>query len=301
MHPRIKALIMGFDRKDPPPKRQKAVTPAFLRDMYEFAQDKPEWVRHAADLVLGAYFFAMRACEFCLTENPGRTRRLTTANVVFRDEDSQVVDHQDGNLVKKAMFVTVCFVDQKNGTKMEKRSQRRSGDNVLCPVVAWVSIVIRVNSCVPFTESSPVPVCSYFDENEIREVRSAQILQLLRLSCDYHGGGDRYGILPSELGTRSIRSGAAMALALQGGNSDQKIMMLGRWKSTAFLNYIRPQVLEWTGDTSSIMAKTIPFLDVGRHPSVSERQHPSPNKNSVEEFPLFNLHPKGANGLVWTG
>jgi len=92
-----------------------------------------------------------------------------------------------------------------------------------------------------------------------------------------------------------------MALALQGGNSDQKIMMLGRWKSTAFLNYIRPQVLEWTGDTSSIMAKTIPFLDVGRHPSVSERQHPSPNKNSVEEFPLFNLHPKGANGLVWTG
>jgi hypothetical protein len=39
-----------------------------------------------------------------------------------------------------------------------------------------------------------------------------------------------------------------MALALQGGNSDKKIMMLGRWKSTAFLDYIRPQVLEWAGN-----------------------------------------------------
>lgn len=77
------------------------------------------------------------------------------------------------------------------------------------------------------------------------------------------GDGERiYGVKPEELGTRSIRSGAAMALAVQGGHSDTKIMMLGRWKSPAFLKYIRPQTMEWGGTTSRAMAKTPAFLDL---------------------------------------
>jgi hypothetical protein len=114
--------------------------------MYTLAQSMPKWAKHAADLVLGGYFFAMRACEFCLTERPGRTRRLTMENVVFRDKDSRLVEQRDPRLREKAMFVTVCFVDQKNGTKMEKRSQRRSGISVLCPVEAWVAVINRVKA-----------------------------------------------------------------------------------------------------------------------------------------------------------
>ena len=82
-----------------------------------------------------------------------------------------------------------------------------------------------------------------------------------------------------------------MALALQGGNSDKKIMMLGRWKSAAFLDYIRPQVLEWAGDMSSEMAKTISFLDVGGQSASSQspaRLSQHPNNNTPEgEFPIF--------------
>ena len=111
MHPRIRSLIKGFERDDPPPNRQKAVTPALLKDMHNLAQTMPKWAKHAADLILGGYFFAMRACEFCLTERPGRTRRLTTDNVVFRDKNSRLVKHSDPSLRSKAMFVTVCFVD----------------------------------------------------------------------------------------------------------------------------------------------------------------------------------------------
>ena len=48
------------------------------------------------------------------------------------------------------------------------------------------------------------------------------------------------------MGTRSIRSGAAVDMSIQGGNSDKKIMILGHSKRTALLEYIRPQVLEWT-------------------------------------------------------
>jgi len=55
----------------------------------------------------------------------------------------------------------------------------------------------------------------------------------------------RFGFHPEEIGNRSIRSGAAMALFLNDVSSD-KIMILGRWKSKAFLDYIRPQVVQWT-------------------------------------------------------
>ena len=49
---------------------------------------------------------------------------------------------------------------------------------------------------------------------------------------------------PKDIGNRSIRSGSAMALFLT-GHSAEKIMLLGRWKSSCFLDYIRPQVIEW--------------------------------------------------------
>jgi hypothetical protein len=126
------------------------------------------------------------------------------------------------------------------------------------------------------------------------EIASAQILQILRQSCAEHDGANKYGIRPSEIGTRSIRSGAAMALALQGGNSDKKIMMLGRWKSAAFLDYIRPQVLEWAGDMANEMARTIPFLDVGGQHTA--RASPQPNNAVEDEFPQFTPFDMRQNG-----
>jgi hypothetical protein len=95
-------------------------------------------------LIIGAYFFAMRVGEFCETETRGRTKLITTENVVFRDEASQEIPHSDKELREKATFVTICFEDQKNGTKMEKRSHRKSEDPPLCPVHAWAAVIRRL-------------------------------------------------------------------------------------------------------------------------------------------------------------
>lgn len=40
-----------------------------------------------------------------------------------------------------------------------------------------------------------------------------------------------------------------------------KIMILGRWSSDAFLDYIRPQVLEWTNQLSRDMIQNDSFFD----------------------------------------
>jgi hypothetical protein len=151
-------------------------------------------------------------------------------------------------------------------------------------------------------EDESIPVCTYKEGQSVREIRSSQILQLLRKSCDFHDGENRYGIRTSELGTRSIRSGAAMALAIQSDTSDKKIMMLGRWKSTAFLNYIRPQVLEWTSDAAQQMAKTKSFLDVGNDHREAKTESPHlPNRLTGEEIPSFTLPLSTQSGIGLEG
>jgi len=278
LHPRIKDLLKGFASQDRPTSKQKAIPPDFLRDMIKLASLGPVEHRHMANLIIGAYFFAMRACEFCATEKPGKTKKLIMKNVTFRDRDNRIVGHNDHNLREKAEVVTICFEIQKNGTRMEKRSQKRTGLSDLCPVLAWASVISRVIE--DFSgEGNPDdrPVCSYLAEGIRCEVTSTQVLKFLQATCELYEGEIRYGISPEEIGTRSIRSGAAMALAVQGGHSDREIMVLGRWKSTAFLQYIRPQVIEWSASMSKKMITVPKFLDLGGQESTATTQR---NKKS---------------------
>ena len=287
--------MSGIEKNDPLPRRQKALTPKFLLDMHEATKDMGKDWQHASDLVRGAYFFAMRACEFCKTESPGRTRRLTIENITFRGEDNEVISRQDPNLAQKAQFVTICFVDQKNGTRMEKRSQRRSGVPTLCPIEAWASVVRRHQEDFPGSKGEKLPVSYCCIRGKRWEVTASQVTKLLRKVCALGDARRKYGFHEDEIGTRSIRSGAAMALALQGGNTDERIRILGRWKSLAFLTYIRPQVLEWSGGMASDMAKTKSFTDVSepirkktdqRRPTAT-RQAPIPSNQAEDSFPSF--------------
>ena len=288
--------MSGVEKNDPLPKRQKALTPAFLSDMHEATRTKEKDWQHASDLVRGAYFFAMRACEFCKTESPGRTRRLTRENITFRGEDNAVISSQDPDLALKSHFVTICFVDQKNGTRMERRSQRRSGVPILCPIEAWASVVKRHQEDFPGSKGEKLPVSYYRLKGKSSEVTASQVTKLLREVCSSGDAGRKYGFHKDEIGTRSIRSGAAMALAIQGGNTDERIRILGRWKSLAFLTYIRPQVLEWSGGMASDMARTKSFTDVSEPigkktdqiKPTATRPAPFPSKNQAEDlFPRF--------------
>jgi hypothetical protein len=53
-----------------------------------------------------------------------------------------------------------------------------------------------------------------------------------------------------------------MNLSLSRKYKGDEIMVLGQWKSMAFLAYIRPQALEWTALMARDMAKPRNFLDL---------------------------------------
>ena len=69
------------------------------------------------------------------------------------------------------------------------------------------------------------------------------------------------GFKPQDIGTHSLRSGAAMALYLAKVPT-LTIMIIGRWKSDAFLLYIRKQVAQFLQNLSTQMLQNENFYTV---------------------------------------
>ena len=86
---------------------------------------------------------------------------------------------------------------------------------------------------------------------------SKDVLNLIRLYVAIEGK-DKLGFSPEDVGTHSIRSSFAMFLHLQKVDRD-RIMLQGRWRSSAFLDYIRPQVEAFSAGLSSIMTSCTNF------------------------------------------
>ena len=78
-------------------------------------------------------------------------------------------------------------------------------------------------------------------------------------------GETKLGILRSEIGTKSIRSGAAMATYLS-RVPVFSVMLIGIWSSTAFLKYILKQVQEFLQGISSKMIEVQTFKHI-RNPT----------------------------------
>ena len=211
-----------------------------------------------SELAIIAYFFAMRSCEFTMTPQPGRTKIIRLRGIVFRTREGNELLHASTQLTS-AYRVTLTFEDQKNGTKNDRRTHQQTDDPVLCPVRRMVSLVQRILRRVPTaTPDSPINTIQLLSTTS--QVSSTILRQFIRSTCTIGGGKATFGYDAADIGTKSIRSGAAMGLFLM-NHPVHKIMILGRWSSDAFLVYIRPQVLEWTNNMSQDMIHNNSFTD----------------------------------------
>jgi len=125
----------------------------------------------------------------------------------------------------------------------------RSGDAVLCPVRAWAAITARVLAYP--TATFDTPVNAILLAGRLQYATAHAMLQHLRRGAA-HFGPQLLGYAPDELGTHSIRAGAAMAMYLA-GVPVFVIMLVGRWASDSFLRYIRCQVAAFTNGVSERM------------------------------------------------
>ena len=266
LRPFVRSLLKAFDNEDPARNQQRAITPKLLRAMYTMAGADAETTRDSelaivADLAIMGYFYAMRSCEFTQTPQRGRTKLIRLSGIVFRDANNVEMDNRDCRMRADAERVTITFENQKNGLKMDRRTHQRSGDPVLCPVKRIAALVDRILRTVPSANADTPINAVYLSGTLHQQISSTTVRNFMRSTCTAKGGKQVFGFDALDIGTKSIRSGAAMGLFLM-NIPTQKIKMMGRWSSDAFLVYIRPQVLEWTNDLSRNMIQINSFTDV---------------------------------------
>jgi hypothetical protein len=185
---------------------------------------------------------------------------IDLGGMMCRDHYKKEVSHDSPDL-GEAEYVSLTLVNQKNNETNDTRFQRRTGDPaVLCPIRRATSLVERIVRLVP--NCGPTTTVNTIGSSDRAiQLASEFLRQRLRVTRTTLGGKPVFGYAAADIRTKSIRSGAATALFLM-NHSTERIMLLGRWKSDAFLVYIRPQVLEWTNDMSRDMIRHDSFLDV---------------------------------------
>ena len=276
-----------------------AITPKLLRGMCTLAglslpmtHDLPAAI--AADLAVVGLFFAMRSCENTTTPKPGKTKTVDMLGVTFLDREKREIPHDHPGLTL-AVFVTFLFADQKNGEKNDRRTQERTDDPVLCPVRRAASLIERIRRLVPeFTGATTINTYVHQSRTKLAtlQIASGYLRNQLRHTCTILGGRQMFGFDRMDIGTKSIRSGAAMGLCLA-NHSNERIMLMGRWLSQAFLVYIRPQVIELSTNMSRDMIRLDSFTDASgldmANPEIARvppRRFNGPNSLIIPPFHL---------------
>ena len=170
----IREYITAIDRVSLSRKYQKAITSEFLQCMASATsrnlQHYPE--DHAADVVIGAFFFPMRSCKFAKVPLAGRTVNIRLGRIRSYSNDSQLIPHHHPDHLELAVFVRVLFEDQKNRLKCDTRTQMKTQDFLLCLVFRLGRVVQQVlqfvKGCsedtpcryVPFTRKEEEPSLS---------------------------------------------------------------------------------------------------------------------------------------------
>jgi hypothetical protein len=214
------------------------------------------------ELAGGAHFWAMRSCEYAKVPKAEQrqTKQPCIRNIAFI-KDGEVLKHNSPSL-HLVDCVLIMFERQKNDRKADTVTQWRTADELLCPVKIWASLVRRILSYKGTNKNSPVSLTKH--KNKIINVTWEMIADLCRDGVATIGE-TKLGILRSEIGTHSIRSGAVMAIYLS-GVPVFSIMLIGRWSSTAFPKYIQKQVQEFSQGISLKMIEVQNFKHV-RNPT----------------------------------
>lgn len=259
---------------DPPPKQQKAANHSIPIYLIENCTENSLFFTIGI-LSLAALFFACRSCEYSKVNGERKTKLLQVQDICFRQGHSLLKSHSY-NILSTATSVSLTFRDQKNNERFETITQHRSTHKTLCPVKLWARIISKIRSIPGSSDLSPV--CFYYDTQTSKTslISSTQILQALRWAV-IQIGEDILGFKSSDIGTHSIRSGGAMAMYLS-GIPIVTIMLIGRWKSDAFVKYIRKQVLEFTAGVSEKMSQLGDFYTLPDN--IQHQLYPSSNNNA---------------------
>jgi hypothetical protein len=140
----LQRQFKGYKNADPKSGQQKPIPLELLLQMTQ-RKTKDAGLIAFYQLIILAFFFAMRSCEYLkIPKGERRTKTLCLDNLAFR-KNKKFLSHDDPNL-HLADSVTVTFVLQKKAITHDQVTHSRSGDDEACPVVAAAAIVKRLKA-----------------------------------------------------------------------------------------------------------------------------------------------------------
>jgi len=173
---------------------------------------------------VGALYFAMRSCEYPYTSQDIRTQLLALEDVKFFTNGLEVRKNRQGT-----QKVKIVFPNQKNMEKMEPVIRSRTDESsILCPVRSWGEIIDRIEGYKGTTGKTTVNTVKI--NRKLRKIDSSTIQYRIRVAVKAIGE-EKLGFTAKEVG--HLRK---VDLIL--------IQIGGRWKSKAFLKYIRRDTTE---------------------------------------------------------
>jgi hypothetical protein len=197
----------SFKNTDPEENHQKATPISVISELIH--RDGTDLEQATGKLATIGIFFAMRSCEYLKVAKPDlwRTKILRRRNVrFFRGVEQLGNDHKE---LEFADCVAFTFEQQKKDKKMDTVTLMASQDARLCPVRAAAAIVRRIRKYPGSSQDSPIS--TVIVNGHLEQVTSTHMIHVLR---DAVGaiGEVKLGIKKEDVGTHSIRSGAAMAM-----------------------------------------------------------------------------------------
>ena len=127
-----------------------------------------------------------------------------------------------------------------------------------------------LNKCTIITQirlypgtSKDTTVNTYYANGKLEQITADDVLRK-RGKVVISLGPEMLGFSSNETGTHLIRTFTAMHLVMA-NEHNYKIMLLGRWKSIAFMKYIRKQVQEFSKGTSTKSTSQLDFYTIPTH------------------------------------
>lgn len=232
---RLSRQLTAYKKQDPPPTRVKPIPFPLIAQTaaLHYTAGTPHSLAVADMLMLG-FFFLLWPGEYAHTTNPDAAPfRLRDTHLLINNRrifpyQCTVADLHHVN------YIALEFTTQKNGVRGELVGLGRIGHPTWCPVQA---LIHRVTHLCTHHAPLDTPLYSYFSD-QWRYVDTNMLTSSLRHTITAHG--HQWGLQPSDISIRSLRSSGAMALLCAKVDTDL-IRLLGRWCSDEMLRYLHVQ------------------------------------------------------------
>jgi hypothetical protein len=254
--PCIKAVLDEIKRWEDMPKRREPFTPEMWNHIHTQMQPSitdDSIVAACHDWFTCGLFAGLRLSEWAQDDahqhldNPtpnyrGDPKAFCIEDFLFRGPGNVRMTSEQAADAKldEIERVIITFRMQKNGQNGETRTFIRNEGKDLCFIRAAKNILHRFIRLVGWEKHTPLAVFKNDDENRVQFVCSSKLEQVMKAAAMvvYKLDPEKHGNILQTWSAHSLRVGACVILHSQGYSATQ-IQFLLRWRSYAFMDYLR--------------------------------------------------------------